>query len=225
MSGGGGRLWLIPLALVVTGALALAATWSTAGRIESDLAARARAALGEAGLPAAGVTFDGRDARIGDVPPEQAQRALDAVRELDGVRTAELAEPAAEREPEFSGDERQRLQADLDRLLAAQPITFRPDTAELTPQGERAVSQVVDLVEKAPTDTTFEIGGHVAPVPGGDPRTAEELSRQRAEAVADRLVAAGIARERVHPVGYGDTRPRSDGGASELDRRVEITVR
>ncbi|PXY31037.1 OmpA family protein [Prauserella muralis] len=225
MSGGRGWLWLVPLALVVTGALAVAATWLGADRIESDLAGRARGALASAGLPGATVTFDGRDAAVSGVAPEQARRAADVVAAVEGVRTVESPGAPAREAPAQPRNPRDRLQAELDGVLAGQPITFQPDTAVLTPQGEQAVSDVVDVLGSAPTDLEFEVGGHVARVPGGDPRAARELSRQRADTVARRLIAAGIANDRVSAVGYGDTRPRTPTGDQSADRRVEITVR
>lgn len=225
MSGARSGWWLVPLALLVTGGLALAATWLTGERIQSDLAARSRTALDDAGVPSAEVSFDGRDATVEGVARDETARALDAVRGVDGVRVAEVGASGQDPAPQPGVPDRQRLQERIDRLLDAEPITFQPETAELTPQGEATVSRVLDLVSDAPTSATFEVGGHVARVPGGDPAGARELSKARADTVAGKLVASGIADDRVRAVGYGDTRPRSATGSEDVDRRVEITVR
>ncbi|PRX50320.1 outer membrane protein OmpA-like peptidoglycan-associated protein [Prauserella shujinwangii] len=225
MPGARRLLWLIPLALVVTGGLAAGATFLGADRIESDLTARTRDALVAAELPSATVAFDGRDASIGNVPADQRGRARSVVLGVAGVRTAEVTGQPAEQAPEAGGHVKRDLQVRLDQLLAAEPITFQPDTAELTVQGTRSVSRVADMLTAAPANVTFEVGGHVARVPGGDPEGARTLSEERARVVANKLVEAGIAEDRVRAVGYGDTRPRSESGTTDLDRRVEITVR
>lgn len=223
MSGTRGLFWLVPIALLVTGLLAIAATWLGSDRIEADLSGRTRAALGQAGLSQATVDFDGRDATVRDVPAGYARRAADAAGSVDGVRTVEVVAGESSAGPD--GGERQRLQARLDELLAASPITFQPNTAVLTPQGVRAMSALVDTLDGSDTRLRFEVGGHVARVPGGDEQGARVLSRQRADAVAERLVAAGLGRERVTSVGYGDTRPLTPAGNTGSDRRVEITVK
>ncbi|MFF5989859.1 OmpA family protein [Prauserella flavalba] len=225
MSGGGGRRWLVPLALLVTGVLAFLATRFEADGIESDLLARSRSALAHAGLSAASVSFDGRDGTVSGVSGREAEWAVGVVAGVEGVRTAEAAEPTTKRKPGVPQDVRQRLQAELDGLLATQPISFQPDTAVLTPEGESAMTAVLDLLGTTPTDVRFDVGGHVARLPGGDPAGARALSQARADAVAQRLIASGIANTRVTAIGYGDTRPLSPSGDTSADRRVEITVR
>ncbi|WP_020669894.1 OmpA family protein [Amycolatopsis nigrescens] len=213
MSGLRGWVWPASLALLVTGLLALAVLWVQADRIESDLADRTRAALAEAGVGAS-VSFDGRDATLRDVPAEQAGRAADTARGVPGVRAAAVtAAPAVEGYTTRPG-----LQAELDRQLAAEPVTFEPDSAELTAAGERAVRRVAELLSNDPPE--FEVGGHVARAPGGE-AAAVALSQERADAVAKRLVAAGVPADRVTAKGYGDSRPATKGD----DRRVELKVR
>ncbi|PXY37160.1 hypothetical protein DI005_36915 [Prauserella sp. PE36] len=225
MSGGGGRPWLVPLALLVTGALAFLATRFEADGIESDLLARSRSALADAGLPGASVSFEGRDATVSGLSAREAEWAVGVVAGVEGVRAADAAESTPRREPGVPEDARQRLQAELDGLLATQPISFQPDTAVLTPEGESAMTAVLELLGTTPTDIRFEVGGHVARLPGGDPAGARALSQERADAVAQRLIASGIANTRVTAIGYGDTRPLSPSGDTGADRRVEITVR
>ncbi|MBN6034974.1 OmpA family protein [Amycolatopsis sp. 195334CR] len=175
-----GRLLLIPLALVVTAALALVITWTDGARLEAELAQRS-------GTPAA-------------APP---------------------AQPAIAAEGAEGGDAKRELQAEIDQLLAAEPITFTPDTAELTAESEQTVSRIREVLAKAPADATFEVGGHVAKTPG-DEESGLELSRQRAEAVAKLVAGEAVPAERITAKGYGDTRPKAGGGD---DRRVEITVK
>jgi outer membrane protein OmpA-like peptidoglycan-associated protein len=219
MSGPRGWLPLIPLGLLVTGILTLLAGWTTGQDIEADLAERSTAALAAEGLDGGGVTFDGRDATLTGFTGDRASRASEVVRGVTGVRVAERA--GTEAAPGGTGLPTQELQAEIDRLLESAPITFVPDTAELTQQGERTAREVADLLAGAPAAGTIEVGGHVAATPG-DESTAMTLSTERAETVVELLTSAGVPAEHITAKGYGATRPRNDGGD---DRRVEITLR
>lgn len=219
MSGPRGWLPLIPLGLLVTGILTLLAGWTAGQDIEADLAERSTAALQAEGLNGGGVTFDGRDATLIGFTGDRASRAAEVVRGVTGVRVAEQA--GAETSAGGAGMTTQELQAEIDRLLESAPITFVPDTAELTQQGERTAHEVAELLAGAPAAGTIEVGGHVAATPG-DESTAMTLSTQRAETVVEVLTSAGVPSERSTPKGYGTTRPRTDGGDN---RRVEITLR
>lgn len=222
MSGDRGWLVLVPIALLVTGALALAVTWVSVDHIESDLAGRSAAALHAAGLRDVSVTVDGRDATVRGAPAGQIGRAHDAMAGVAGVRTVEVV--AEESDPTSRRDEaRDRLQRRLDEILGRAPITFDANSDVLTPQARRSVAAAAGFIGAARGDLRIEVAGHTAKVAGTDPVGAKELSRRRAQAVADYLIGTGIATERVWPVGYGDTRPT--GGDPRLDRRVEITVR
>ncbi|WP_410593125.1 OmpA family protein [Amycolatopsis sp. lyj-23] len=86
------RRWIlvVPIAVLVTALLAGVATWTQAGSLERDLAARAQTALFQAGLPTGDVRFDGRDATLSGFPPTLALRALEIVQNVDGVRAAKF---------------------------------------------------------------------------------------------------------------------------------------
>ncbi|GAA4537495.1 OmpA family protein [Amycolatopsis samaneae] len=242
----GARSWirLIPIALLVTALLAGIVTWLRAGAIEADLTARAQSALAAAGLPPGTVDFSGRDATLSGFPPEQATRALDVVQSVDGVGAAAISgdvRPAAPSAPGSASSApeppstppsssppssspapptgKAGVQAELDRVLAATPITFVPDSSRLTAQGTQAVREVAKVLAKAPEELQFRVGGHAARGPGGE-RAALRLSQDRARAVAKLLQANGVPQDRVTAQGYGDTRPAAGGD----DRRAEITV-
>lgn len=114
--------------------------------------------------------------------------------------------------------DRAAVQTAVDRVLAAEPITFPPDATE--PAATGAIQQLAGILSAAPADLTFEVGGHVATGPGSE-EAALELSQARADAIAKALAAAGVPAARLTAKGYGDTRPSGTGD----DRRVEITVR
>jgi outer membrane protein OmpA-like peptidoglycan-associated protein len=231
----GARLWLFPIVLLVTAALTGIATWQVASGIEADLTSRSQAALADADLPDGQVSFDGRDATLRGFPADKAQQAADTVRRVDGVRQARLdaasvpAPPPTSQTPPSSSSEppsptlptnKASLQAEINRLLAAKPITFEPDTDNLTSGGERAAEQVAELIIRAPVDAKFQVEGHVARGPGGA-QAALKLSQNRAKAAARLFIKYGVPAEFVTLKGYGDTQPHPGGE----DRRVEITVK
>ncbi|MDQ7806317.1 OmpA family protein [Amycolatopsis sp. A133] len=242
----GGRRWIlvVPIAVLVTALLAGVATWAQSGNIERDLVGRAQTALFEAGLPTGDVRFDGRDATLSSIPPDKALRALEVVQRVEGVRSAKFngdvipvapsttASPpppttstTASPPPTTSTTappptDKAGVQAEIDRLLAEAPVSFEPDSARLTPEGEQAARSIAIALAKAPAGFRYRVTGHVARGPGGE-GAALKLSRDRARAVARILTSNGLAAKRVTYRGLGDTRPSTGG---EEDRRVEITV-
>ncbi|WP_239071942.1 OmpA family protein [Amycolatopsis sp. SID8362] len=240
----GRRRWilLVPIAVLVTALLAGVVTWAQAGSLQRDLSERTQAALAAAGLPAGNVSFDGRDATLTGFPPGQALRALEVVQGVDGVRAAKfegdvvpMAPSTTEAPPPSSTTssppptttttappptDKAGVQAEIDRLLAEAPVTFVPDTAKLTPEGEQAARGIAVALAKSPETFRYRVTGHVARGPGGE-SAALKLSRDRARAVARILTTNGLTTKRVTYRGLGDTRPASGG---EEDRRVEITV-
>jgi len=242
MSGAGGWIRLVPIAVLVTALLAGAATWAQSAGIEQDLTARTQAALAAAGLAGGTVTFGGRDATLSGFPPDKALNALQVVQGVDGVRSAEIsgdvtpftpapttvpaptptttAPPSTTPPPATTAPptDRAGLQAEVDRILAGSPIGFQPDSAKLTPEGEQAAKDVAKALSRAPANFRYRVTGHAGRGPGGE-RTALKLSQDRARAVARILTTNGVPANHVTSRGLGDTRPTPGD-----DRRVEITV-
>lgn len=111
------------------------------------------------------------------------------------------------------------LQGQLDQLLQQNPITFEPDSAQLTQQGQETVTKASELAKQAPQELRYQIVGHVAKV--GSPEKAQQLSQERAQAVADKVAQAGISPDRLEVIGKGDAEPK---GTPEESRRVAIVV-
>lgn len=105
-------------------------------------------------------------------------------------------------------------------LTAASPVLFAPDSAELGPGAAGTVRAIADALAAAPQASILLVG-HVADTPGS-PESAQLLSEQRADAVADALVAGGVDRARITTVGRGAAEPRDTRAAS---RRVEFEIR
>ncbi|MFJ7211898.1 OmpA family protein [Amycolatopsis sp. NPDC098790] len=248
MSGGRRWILVVPIAVLVTALLAGVVTWAQAGNIQRDLAADTQAALTQAGLQKGTVTFDGRDATLSGFPPDQALKALEVVQNVDGVRAAQLQGDVVPVAPSASAPsttapptsapapptteppttsatapppptDKAGVQAEIDRMLAETPITFEPDSARLTPEGEQAARAVAVALAKSPDTFRYRVTGHAARGTGSA-SGALKLSRDRARAVTRILTTNGLTTKRVTYRGLGDTRPA--GG--EEDRRVEITV-
>jgi outer membrane protein OmpA-like peptidoglycan-associated protein len=112
------------------------------------------------------------------------------------------------------------LQSRIDEIVAAQPITFRANSAELTDAGTETLNRVAEELTAVPS-ARATITGYSAPIGGPGTPDPQQLSDQRATAAADALVADGVARDRLQTRGASDTEPRPDPAAS---RRAEISV-
>ncbi|OLZ52131.1 cell envelope biogenesis protein OmpA [Amycolatopsis keratiniphila subsp. nogabecina] len=228
---------MLPTALLVTLALTAITVWSASDDIEAELAARAKAALADVGVSGGRVSFSGRDASLTGFPPDKAAQAIDAIQRIDGVRTVEISgdtappagpvttsgEPSSQPPPSpppsttptsAKPTDKAGFQAEIDRLLAATPITFEPDTTDLTPDGERGALEIAKLLTDAPRDLKFRITGSVAT--GSD----RKLALNRALTVERLLERNGVKRDQA----YSPQRKNSDGASGGEGRRVDITA-
>jgi outer membrane protein OmpA-like peptidoglycan-associated protein len=140
------------------------------------------------------------------------------------VAAAPTAAPAAPQAPATPGEldpaAKQALQGQIAQLVARSPISFGPNSPQLTPQGGAAVAKVLDLI-KGVSGARIRIDGYVAAGPGDGRLTAQQLSDARAATVRDALVAGGVPADHIAVRGLGEgTSPAQTAAA----RRVEITV-
>jgi peptidoglycan-binding protein ArfA len=115
------------------------------------------------------------------------------------------------------------LQAEIGRVIGG-PITFATNDFLLTPADEQRLARVADKLKACP-GTKLSINGYTDNV--GDDAINIPLSANRANAVADFLIAQGVTRDRLIAKGLGSADPiasndTSDGRAK--NRRVEIVV-
>ena len=75
---------------------------------------------------------------------------------------------------------------------------------ELTKASEAELQKLVKLLNDNP-NITIELSAHTDLV--GNEAFNQELSQKRAQSCCDFLVAHGIEKERLTPVGYGKTKP------------------
>ena len=114
------------------------------------------------------------------------------------------------------------MQDALDKQLASTPITFKPDSAQLTDDGEQAARGIANLLSGAPDNLRYRITGLVADGPGGR-AAALRLSQSRARTVVRLLTDEGVPADRLLARGSSTTAPGT-GDSGGDDRRVEITV-
>ncbi|TDC93744.1 OmpA family protein [Saccharopolyspora aridisoli] len=111
-----------------------------------------------------------------------------------------------------------QLQGMLDQLNQSTPITFDPDSSELTDQGKETVTKAADMLKSAPQGVMFQVAGFTASGTSSS-QDSKELSQARAQAVVDQLAQDGVPAERLQATGEGDA-----GGDPAASRKVEIRV-
>ncbi len=103
-------------------------------------------------------------------------------------------------------------------------VNFRLGSAILTSAGRSQAQEFAKaLMLPAVTSRRVRIEGHTDAI--GSRADNLALSRNRAAAVADFLIAQGVSGERLETAGFGFDRPlNSNAPASPVNRRVEIVV-
>lgn len=104
-------------------------------------------------------------------------------------------------------------------------VLFDFDKAVLKPEGQRQLAAVVQELKENPT-LNAEIVGHTDSV--GTDAYNDGLSKRRAEAVRNYLVAQGIAASRLSVAWKGEREPIAPNTTAEgraQNRRVEVTIR
>lgn len=224
------------LVLLIVATLTLFAMLFSQPAIETDLLQRTRQSLSEAGLPADGVRFQGRDGILtGSVTDENmAGHLVDIVSRVSGVRTVAnhlvvvSSVPVESSIPEtptpVSKDPHQPSQKYPIEQVDLSVIHFDYSKAELDPDATAALDEVTALLLEDPK-LKIEVSAHT-----DDTGTAlgnMAVTQARAEAIRNYLLSKGIKAEQVTAQGYGSVRPVAENNTAEgreKNRRVEITV-
>lgn len=106
-------------------------------------------------------------------------------------------------------------------------VQFQPNSDALLPAEQEKLRRIAALLAQYP-DRDLLIAGHTAGVPGYTAAQHQQLSEQRARAVAEYLLALGArSAEQVTTRGMGAGAPIGDNATEEgrrKNRRVEITI-
>lgn len=136
---------------------------------------------------------------------------------VDAQRDGTRAEIAAAEFPEGTS-----AQLAAERKL--QLVHFIQNSSELTPGGERkAMDAARTILVSQPSK--IRIAGYSDTV--GNPEYNMALSEQRAQAVADRLIEAGVDSDRIEVLAFGEQvlpEPTGDNVNEPLNRCVSITA-
>lgn len=115
---------------------------------------------------------------------------------------------------------------DGDQITLDMPeaITFAFNSSTLNQRAYAVLDRVADTLREY-DQTMIEIAGHTDSV--GSDAYNDELSRKRAQAVADYLISRGISGQRLIIVGAGERYPVASNDTAEgraENRRVEMTI-
>ena len=115
-------------------------------------------------------------------------------------------------------------QQELDDLLSTNTVLFQSGEASIQDHSYGFLDRIARVAQRCGA-VRLEVSGHTD-ADGGEAENLA-LSVRRAETVIDFLSAAGVDRNRLAAVGYGETRPRDSTGtedAKSANRRIEIHV-
>lgn len=115
---------------------------------------------------------------------------------------------------------------DGDRLILNMPseITFAVNRADIQSQFNDVLDKVARVVNEYPK-TMIEVSGHTDST--GSAAYNQTLSENRANSVASYLMQRGVMAQRVHAIGYGESKPiatNSTTAGRAKNRRVELAL-
>ncbi len=166
-----------------------------------------------------------REAQLARQQAEAAKRVAKA-----SEREAQLARQEAELTAQAMKDLQKQLATFKARetarglVVTLGDISFATGEAKLKDNTRAEIAQLVEFLGKYPNHT-IRVEGHTDN--RGSATFNKKLSLQRAQAVADALVAAGIPASRIHTVGYGEEHPIASNETPmgrSANRRVEIVI-
>lgn len=176
-------------------------------------------------VPAAAQDYDPA-VYILDLQPK-VRELVPTIVDLSGEGRA-IADDAREM-VERSGDIQMRQDGDKIILSVASDVLFGFDSADLSANAQRSLTDVAALITRSP-DGQVLVTGHTD-AKGSDAYNLT-LSQRRAQAVADFLIADGVPSARLATEGRGESQPAAENeinGADNpegraLNRRVEFVL-
>jgi outer membrane protein OmpA-like peptidoglycan-associated protein len=195
---------------------------------------RARADVKEAEARRARMLAADAQARVGAAQGQAEMARQQAAEAEQRASNAQLQAVAAQSAAASAQQQAAALQQRLAELQAQETergmlvtlgdVLFEFGRADIKPTAQASLRKLADFLQQYP-DRSLLIEGHTDSV--GSDQFNEQLSRQRAEAVAMALGAMGVAAQRVKVVGYGKSYPIADNSTDTnraLNRRVEVYI-
>lgn len=216
-----------------------------AAQVEAELAARRKAEAEEAArLKAAQEAQKIQEAeakeaaRLKAQAEEKARRdaqaaaaaalADEALRKADAAKATDAARRHHEARQQVLTPEQKRVAYNCQqrmRDVAKQGIIlFEYAEATLSQKSHATLDRLAEVAKSCP-DVDLDVEGHTDSI--GQRPDNRSLSLQRANAVIDYLIKAGVSRSRLHPVGYGEDKPVAPNNSSSnraKNRRIEFSV-
>ncbi|APE27585.1 OmpA family protein [Aurantiacibacter gangjinensis] len=116
------------------------------------------------------------------------------------------------------------VEGDDSFLVRFPDVTFAVNSTNISPDMRNVLDGVAQNLVERP-GSLIDVMGHTDST--GSDQYNLDLSRRRAESVANYLVSRGVARSRIETIGYGEQYPiadnTSESGRSQ-NRRVEIRI-
>lgn len=112
-----------------------------------------------------------------------------------------------------------------EKIIITQTIHFEFASSSIRSISYPILDDVAELLKRNPQITKVQVEGHTDWI-GSDAYNLR-LSQRRAQSVVDYLVNHGVSRDRLIPVGYGESKPIADNNTDEgraKNRRTEFTV-
>lgn len=123
------------------------------------------------------------------------------------------------------GMEVQRLQDGSIKVNLPNGVLFDFDSAAVKPKFQPTLNRIAGILNQDQRSTVTVLG-YTDSTGAADYNL--KLSRRRAHAVADYLAARGVAPQRLHAEGRGESNPRASNASArgrQLNRRVELYIR
>lgn len=126
----------------------------------------------------------------------------------------------------IAAEERYELEHEGDNVRLIIPVNgnFHPKRTLLLPSGLVPLSRVAKLLRGA-TDSHIQVTGYSDS--SGDESLNQQLSLERAQAVASVLQLGGVSRNNMELISLGEADPRADNATAagrEQNRRVVINI-
>ncbi len=218
------RASLVPWLIVAACAAVLTVLLSQlATSIPASLAQQAQSRVDAQRFPDVQIVAKGRDMQLtGSILVDQSPTDLiDQIRSVDGVGSVfdslSVVDPAREARLRAEQFTQTLANIDVDR------VAFQPGSIAFTPESDAALAQLLALLEEH-SRSRIRIEGHTDNT--GPDAVNLRMSRDRASAVANYLMARGIAADQLIVTGYGSTQPIASNDTDEgraRNRRIEIS--